>query len=62
MGRDNQHVKILLSNGTELIAWNKANKLDSLDDEFSFTGNFDINEFNHKKTLQMIGDIENGIR
>lgn len=62
MGRDNQHVKILLSNGTELIAWNKANKLDSLNDEFSFTGNFGINEFNHKKTLQMIGDIENGIR
>lgn len=60
MGKESQHLKIILPNQVQLIAWNKANLIDQVSQsgEFDFLGNFSLNEFNGKTNLQMIGDVD----
>lgn len=60
MGKESQHLKIILPNQVQLIAWNKANLINKVSQsgEFDFLGNFSLNEFNGKTNLQMIGDVD----
>lgn len=59
MGRQKQHLKIILPGNIELISWNNAKKLDQVKRaaNFVFHGNLSINHFRGHDTLQMVGDI-----
>lgn len=60
MGKNNEHLKVILSNDLQLIAWNKADmkgKILALP-VASFTGDFSLNHFGGRTSLQMIGDFE----
>lgn len=59
MGKQKQHLKIILPGGIELISWNKANLLEQLSEQpnFVFHGNLSVNHYNGKDTLQMIGQV-----
>lgn len=59
MGKNKQHLKIILPGNIELISWNNAKELDELNDtsSFIFHGNLGINHFKGKDTLQMIGNL-----
>lgn len=60
MGSKQNHLKIILPNSLQLIAWKKAAMTDKLEQEdtVSFTGDFSLNHFRGQTTLQMIGDPE----
>lgn len=60
MGSKKNHLKIILPNSMQLIAWKKASLADKLEkeDTVSFTGDFSLNHFRGQATLQMIGDPE----
>ena len=59
MGHEKQHLKVILGNNLELIAWNSADMLDDLQKQkyFDFYGMFSVNNFGGKVSLQMIGDF-----
>lgn len=59
MGDQHQHLKIILPEHLQMIAWNQANAKDKIEQgEIStFTGNLSVNEFNGRKSLQLIGDL-----
>lgn len=60
MGSKQNHLKIILPNSLQLIAWKKASMKDKLENEdtVSFNGDFSFNHFRGQTTLQMIGDPE----
>lgn len=60
MGKDKQHLKIMLPNGVNLISWNNANKVDELagKHEVHFNGVFEANEFRGRTSLQVQGDVD----
>lgn len=59
MGQEKQHLKIILADGLELIAWNKGDDLDKIQKHnFGvFYGYFSVNSFRGKISLQMVGDF-----
>lgn len=59
MGKQKQHLKIILPGDIELISWNNAQQLDKLrqQDSFVFHGDLSINQFHQKTTLQMVGKL-----
>lgn len=59
MGHEKQHLKVILGNNLELIAWNSADMLEDLQKQkyFDFYGMFSVNNFGGKVSLQMIGDF-----
>lgn len=59
MGKQKQHLKIILPGNIQLISWNNAKKLDELSSKSSFVfhGNLSINHFRGQDTLQMIGQV-----
>lgn len=60
MGKQQQHLKIILPDQIELIAWNKANQMTELTKKeiFTFHGNLGINEFNGNTKLQVVGGLD----
>lgn len=60
MGKQQEHLKVILPNKMELIAWNKAEDLAKLKQHKlnSFYGYFSVNSFRGKISLQMIGDFK----
>lgn len=64
MGSTKEHLKIILPNNMQLIAWNQAELADKLSQSKldAFVGDFSFNNFMGKVSLQMIGDfyVENG--
>lgn len=61
MGQNSEHLKVILPNKLELIAWNKADELSKLKNNQidAFYGYFSVNSFRGKISLQMIGDFKN---
>lgn len=61
MGDQHQHLKLILPEHLQMIAWNQAQAKDRLEQGkmATFTGNLSINEFNGRKSLQLIGDLDN---
>lgn len=59
MGHLQQHLKVILGDGLELIAWNSADMKPALEkqDYFEFYGMFSINDFGGRISLQMIGNF-----
>lgn len=60
MGKEKQHLKVVLANGLQLIAWNSAQYYDALvnEDVSTFVGDFSFNDFRGHRSLQMIGDFK----
>lgn len=59
MGHEKQHLKVILADGLELIAWNKGDDLSEIKQHNYgvFYGYFGVNSFRGKISLQMIGDF-----
>ena len=59
MGAQKQHLKVILADGLELIAWNKGDDLNDIKKHNLgvFYGYFGQNSFRGKISLQMIGDF-----
>lgn len=59
MGSEKQHLKVILADGLELIAWNKGDDLNDIKKHNLgvFYGYFGQNSFRGKISLQMIGDF-----
>lgn len=61
MGKNQQHVKIILNNGMNLIMWYGSSFINNLglrksNDEINFYGTISVNEFRGEKSLQFIID------
>lgn len=61
MGSEKQHLKVILADGLELIAWNKGDDLDEIKQHNYgvFYGYFAVNVFKGRISLQMVGDFGN---
>lgn len=59
MGKNNEHLKLHLSNGVDCIMWNGGNLSEKLTQasQISFTGEVSINQFRGENSPQFIGQI-----
>lgn len=60
MGSMQQHLKISLPHGLDVICWNQAEKVEQADDptkECQVWGKLSVNEFHQSVTVQFLGDL-----
>lgn len=64
MGSAQQHLKISMMYGFEVLCWNQARVLDDMkpDDEFVVQGHLGRSEFRGRFTVNMVGDIRKVVR
>lgn len=60
MGKNKEHLKVVLSNNLQLISWKNAKLLPELKQkkDVNFVGDFSFNNFMGRTSLQMIGNFE----
>lgn len=60
MGGRKQHVKIILDQGFEVLLWNQADLINSIDsDDLFIEGNLGLSDFMGKTTVNFMGNITN---